>query len=57
MQGRLKAALDARQDPAFVIIARTDSAFNKGPVEETIERCVAYAEAGRRRRVRLPHAA
>jgi 2-methylisocitrate lyase-like PEP mutase family enzyme len=46
MQGRLKAAADARQDPDFVIIARTDSAFNKGPVEETIARGIAYAEAG-----------
>lgn len=46
MQARLKAAADARRDPDFVIIARTDSAFNKGPVEETIARGIAYAEAG-----------
>jgi 2-methylisocitrate lyase-like PEP mutase family enzyme len=46
MQSRLKAAVDARQDPDFVIIARTDNAFNKGPVAETIERGNAYAEAG-----------
>jgi len=46
MQARLKAATDARRDPDFVIIARTDSAFNMGPVEETIERGLAYAEAG-----------
>lgn len=46
MQARLKACLDARQDPNFAIIARTDCAFNKGPVEETIARGLAYAEAG-----------
>jgi 2-methylisocitrate lyase-like PEP mutase family enzyme len=46
MQGRLKAAADARRDADFVIIARTDNAFNKGPVEETIARGIAYAEAG-----------
>jgi 2-methylisocitrate lyase-like PEP mutase family enzyme len=46
MQARIRAAVDARRDPNFVVIARTDCAFNKGPVEETIERGCAYAEAG-----------
>jgi 2-methylisocitrate lyase-like PEP mutase family enzyme len=46
MQARVKAATDARRDPNFVVIARTDSAFNKGPVQETIDRGCAYAEAG-----------
>lgn len=46
MQARIKAAADARRDANFVVVARTDSAFNKGPVQETIDRGCAYAEAG-----------
>jgi 2-methylisocitrate lyase-like PEP mutase family enzyme len=46
MQARIRAATDARRDANFVVIARTDSAFNKGPVQETIDRGCAYAEAG-----------
>ena len=45
MVDRLKAALDARTDPDFVIIARTDSLAVEGP-EKAIERAVAYIEAG-----------
>ncbi len=45
MVGKLKAALDARQDPDFVIIARTD-ARTAVSLDEAIERGQAYAEAG-----------
>lgn len=41
MAGKIKAAVDARRDPDFVIIARTDA---RG--EEAIRRGQAYAEAG-----------
>lgn len=41
---RLKAALDARQDPDFVIIARTDADAISD--EEAIERCNLFLEAG-----------
>ena len=39
---RIKAAVDARQDPDFLIVARTDVA----DPEEAIERAVRFAEAG-----------
>ena len=45
MCGKLKAALDARQDEDFVIIARTDARTAIG-FEEALERAHAYAEAG-----------
>lgn len=45
MVDRLKAALDARTDSDFVIIARTDSLAAEGP-ERAIERAMAYVEAG-----------
>lgn len=41
MIGKVKAACDARTDPDFLIIARTDA---RG--DEAIERAIAYAEAG-----------
>ena len=41
MCGKIKAAVDARTDPDFVIVARTDA-----PFEEAIERAAAYKEAG-----------
>ena len=43
---RVKAALDARTDPDFVVIARTDVMFNQGEVDEVIERGIACREAG-----------
>ena len=51
MQARLAAAVAARTDPDFVIIARCDELYRDGgggtgSVEETIRRGVAYAEAG-----------
>lgn len=45
MVDRLKSAVDARIDPAFVIMARTDAAAVEG-VDSAIERAVAYVEAG-----------
>ncbi|MEE8395064.1 MAG: isocitrate lyase/PEP mutase family protein [bacterium] len=45
MVGKLKAALDTRQDPDFIIIARTD-ARTAVSLDEAIERGQAYAEAG-----------
>jgi len=45
MQDRIKAAVDARTDKDFVVMARTDALANEG-LEKTIERAVAYVEAG-----------
>ena len=45
MVDRIKAAVDARLDPAFVIMARTDSLAGEG-LEKALERCVAYVDAG-----------
>ncbi|NIG54516.1 methylisocitrate lyase [Chitinophaga sp. Cy-1792] len=45
MSDRLKAAADARYDDSFVIGARTDAFGNEG-LEKTIERAIAYKEAG-----------
>ncbi|HEY6942309.1 methylisocitrate lyase [Dokdonella sp.] len=45
MVDRVKAAVDARTDPAFVIMARTDAAAVEG-IDAAIERAVAYVEAG-----------
>lgn len=46
MTARLRAALDARQDPNFTIIARTDAAWASGKVEDAVDRMIAFAEAG-----------
>jgi hypothetical protein len=51
MKARLGAALDARTDSDFVVIARCDEMYSvggggNGSVEETIRRGIAYAEAG-----------
>ncbi|MGS0997423.1 methylisocitrate lyase [Rhodanobacter sp. UC4451_H18] len=45
MVDRVKAAVDARTDPGFVIMARTDAAAVEG-IDSAIERAVAYVEAG-----------
>ena len=45
MVDRIKAAVDARTDEAFVIGARTDALASEG-VEASLERAAAYAEAG-----------
>ena len=45
MVDRVKAAVDARVDNAFVIMARTDAAAVEG-IDAAIERAVAYVDAG-----------
>lgn len=51
MQARIAAAVGARQDPDFVVIARCDELYSQGgggsgSLDEAIRRGVAYAEAG-----------
>jgi methylisocitrate lyase len=45
MCDRIKAAVDARTDPSFVIMARTDALANEG-FECSLERSIKYGEAG-----------
>lgn len=45
MVDRIKAAVDARTDPAFVIMARTDALAVEG-IEAAMERADRYREAG-----------
>jgi methylisocitrate lyase len=45
MVDRIKAAVDARTDPGFVIMARTDALATEG-LDAAIDRAVAYVEAG-----------
>lgn len=45
MVDRVKAAVDARTDDDFVIMARTDAAAVEG-IDSAIERAIAYVEAG-----------
>jgi methylisocitrate lyase len=45
MTDRIKAAVDARPDPQFVIMARTDARANEG-MEGAIDRAHAYVSAG-----------
>jgi methylisocitrate lyase len=45
MVDRVKAAVDARTDPSFVIMARTDALAVEG-IDRAIERAVACVEAG-----------
>ena len=45
MVDRIKAAVDARTDPQFVIMARTDALANEG-LQAAIERARAYVAAG-----------
>ena len=42
--GMVKAALDARTDPDFVIVARSDG--DEVSIDELVERCNLYLEAG-----------
>jgi isocitrate lyase len=45
--GKIRAALDARRDPDFMIIARTDAiAAAGGGLEEAVKRGIAFARAG-----------
>ena len=45
MVSKLKAALDARQDPDFVIMARTDANAVNG-IDDALERMALYREVG-----------
>ena len=45
MVGKIEAAIAARKDPDFVIIARTDSRTSLG-IDEAIKRALAYEKAG-----------
>ena len=45
MCDRIKAAVDARSDPAFVIMARTDALASEG-LEHAVERARAYVAVG-----------
>jgi len=45
MMAKIKAAVDARRDPDFIISARTDAAGVEG-LDAAIERCRLYLEAG-----------
>jgi methylisocitrate lyase len=45
MIDRIKAAVDARSDPDFVIMARTDALASEG-LDRAVERAVRYRDAG-----------
>jgi len=45
MVDRIKAAVDARDDPGFVIMARTDALAGEG-LQAALDRACAYVEAG-----------
>jgi methylisocitrate lyase len=45
MVDRIRAAVDARTDPGFVIMARTDALSGEG-LQAALDRACAYAEAG-----------
>jgi methylisocitrate lyase len=45
MVDRVKAAVDARSDPSFVVMARTDALAVEG-IDAAIDRAIAYVEAG-----------
>jgi methylisocitrate lyase len=45
MCDRIKAAVDARTDPSFVVMARTDALASEG-LEKAVERAKAYVDAG-----------
>jgi methylisocitrate lyase len=45
MCDRIKAAVDARTDPKFVIMARTDALASEG-MQASLDRCHNYLEAG-----------
>jgi methylisocitrate lyase len=45
MADRIKAAVDARTDPQFVVMARTDALANEG-FDSALSRAVKYVEAG-----------
>lgn len=46
MVEKIRAALDAREDPDFLIIARTDVAWATGKIADAVERMIAFSDAG-----------
>jgi methylisocitrate lyase len=48
MVEKIRAAIDARRDPDFVVIARTDAGWLEGGggVEDAVDRATAYGRAG-----------
>ncbi|MBI2525837.1 MAG: isocitrate lyase/PEP mutase family protein [Candidatus Rokubacteria bacterium] len=47
MVEKVKAAVEARRNPDFVIIARTDAGWlGGGGLDEAVDRCLAYGAAG-----------
>jgi len=46
MAARIRAAVEARSDPNFLVVARSDANWVSGDFEDTIRRLAAYAEAG-----------
>jgi len=46
MVEKIKAALEAREDPNFLIIARTESYWATGDLEDSVRRMNALADAG-----------
>jgi methylisocitrate lyase len=46
MAARIRAAVDARQDPGFLIVARSDAFWLAGDLQDCIRRLQLYAEAG-----------
>ena len=45
MADRIKSAVDARTDPGFVIMARTDALASEG-LDSAVSRAISYVEAG-----------
>lgn len=45
MTAKIKAATDAKRDPNFVLMARTDAAASEG-IDKAIDRAKAYVDAG-----------
>jgi len=43
---RIRAAVEAREDPDLMIVARSDAFWASGGLEDTVRRLTAYAEAG-----------
>jgi len=43
---RIRAAVEAREDPDFLIVARSDAFWTHGDLDDTIRRLTLYAEAG-----------
>ena len=46
MAARIRAACEAREDPDFLVVARTDAFWLHRDLEETLARLSLYAEAG-----------